>query len=184
MIDVPEPRKVMPDPKLAEAEFKKRFISQFVDPAFDHLRGELGSLAHGAWQGYAACRKSPHTQPAGAGFADPSYQLADEWRKARSAMLAAQRRHADAAAPAQYLLINCSSRSEHTCPGESSKSFRLLMLAHEVIAAHPRTSVEVLDLSRVASEYGRKIYPCKCCFSTSPALCHWPCSCYPNYALG
>ena len=21
-------------------------------------------------------------------------------------------------------------------------------------------------------------------FSTSPALCHWPCSCYPNYSLG
>lgn len=44
--------------------------------------------------------------------------------------------------------------------------------------------VSVLDLSRVASEYGRHIHPCKACFSTSPALCHWPCSCYPNYSLG
>ena len=184
MQDVPEPRKVMPDPKLTEAEFKKRFIAQFIDTAFGPLQGELASLAHAAWQGYAAGRKSPRTQPAGAGFADPSYHLADDWRRARDAVLTAQTRRDDASAPAHYLLINCSSRSEHTCPGESSKSFRLLEMAHEVIAAHPHTVVEVLDLSRVASEYGRKIHPCKCCFSTSAALCHWPCSCYPNYSLG
>jgi multimeric flavodoxin WrbA len=42
----------------------------------------------------------------------------------------------------------------------------------------------LLDLSRLASECGRHIYPCKACFSTSPALCHWPCSCYPNHSLG
>jgi multimeric flavodoxin WrbA len=43
---------------------------------------------------------------------------------------------------------------------------------------------DVLDLSRVTAEYGRQIHPCKACFSTSPALCHWPCSCYPNHAVG
>ncbi len=46
------------------------------------------------------------------------------------------------------------------------------------------SAVEILDLSRLASEYGRHIHPCKACFSTAPALCHWPCSCYPNYSLG
>jgi multimeric flavodoxin WrbA len=44
--------------------------------------------------------------------------------------------------------------------------------------------VDLLDLSRLTSEYGRRIHQCKACFSTSPALCHWPCSCYPNYSLG
>ena len=44
--------------------------------------------------------------------------------------------------------------------------------------------MEFLDLSRLASEYGRHIHPCKACFSTAAALCHWPCSCYPNYSLG
>jgi multimeric flavodoxin WrbA len=44
--------------------------------------------------------------------------------------------------------------------------------------------VELLDLARLASEYGRKIHPCKACFSTAAALCHWPCSCYPNHAMG
>jgi multimeric flavodoxin WrbA len=45
-------------------------------------------------------------------------------------------------------------------------------------------AVDVLDLSRTTSEFGRSIHPCKSCVSTSMALCHWPCSCYPNYALG
>ena len=38
--------------------------------------------------------------------------------------------------------------------------------------------------SRLAAEYGRNIHPCKACFSTAAALCHWPCSCYPNHSLG
>jgi multimeric flavodoxin WrbA len=45
-------------------------------------------------------------------------------------------------------------------------------------------TTEILDLSRLASEFGRLIHPCKACFSTAPALCHWPCSCYPNHGLG
>lgn len=42
---------------------------------------------------------------------------------------------------------------------------------------------EILDLSRMNAEFERRIYPCKACVSTSMALCHWPCSCYPNHAL-
>jgi multimeric flavodoxin WrbA len=44
--------------------------------------------------------------------------------------------------------------------------------------------VNILDLSRLTSEFGKKIHPCKSCVSTSMALCHWPCSCYPNHSLG
>ncbi|MEO8626843.1 MAG: NADPH-dependent FMN reductase, partial [Betaproteobacteria bacterium] len=43
--------------------------------------------------------------------------------------------------------------------------------------------VDLLDLSLVTSEYGKKIYPCKGCVSTAMPLCHWPCSCYPNHSL-
>ena len=43
----------MPDPHLAEAEFKRRFIAQFQDPAFDPLAPELEKLAAAAWDGYA-----------------------------------------------------------------------------------------------------------------------------------
>jgi multimeric flavodoxin WrbA len=44
--------------------------------------------------------------------------------------------------------------------------------------------VDLLDLSRLASEYDRRILPCKGCVSTAMPLCHWPCSCYPNHILG
>jgi multimeric flavodoxin WrbA len=80
-------------------------------------------------------------------------------------------------------VINGSSRSEHTCPGEMSKSWRLTEIAAEICGTDG-VKVELLNLSRLASEYGKNIHPCKACFSTAAALCHWPCSCYPNYSLG
>ena len=101
----------------------------------------------------------------------------------REAILQAQRRHDDASEPPRILIVNGSARSEHTCPGEMSKTWRLVGLA-EPVFAEMGFAVDVLDLSRVTSEYGRQIHPCKSCVATSMALCHWPCSCYPNYGLG
>lgn len=178
-----EPRKGMPSPRLAEGEFKRRFRDQFQDPNFKSLTSELDLVTQAAWCAYAQSRKSPHTRKAGPGFADPDYDLAIDWIAATEALEAAACRHDDASGPNRVLLINGSSRSEHTCPGEMSKSFRLAQIAREVFDAE-NAAVDFLDLSRVASEYGRHIHPCKACFSTSPALCHWPCSCYPNYSLG
>lgn len=61
----------------------------------------------------------------------------------------------------------------------------MLEMAKATIALEaPELKVEVLDLARLASEYGREIHPCKACFSTATPLCHRPCSCYPNYSLG
>ena len=180
----PEPRKGMPSPRLDEAEFKRRFLAQFVDPAFAPLEGELAKVSAAAWDAYSNARKSSRTRKAGPEFANPDYELAVDWLNARGAIREAEQRHADENAPSRVLLINGSSRSEHTCPGEMSKSWRLVQLAREVFDAQNGFEVEVLDLSRLASEYGRTIHPCKACFSTAPALCHWPCSCYPNYSLG
>jgi multimeric flavodoxin WrbA len=64
-----------------------------------------------------------------------------------------------------------------------SKSWRLVELVRDVVTA-AGMAVDTLDLSRTTSEFGRTIHPCKSCVSTSMALCHWPCSCYPNYSLG
>ncbi len=44
--------------------------------------------------------------------------------------------------------------------------------------------MDFLDISTLADEPWKVIHPCKACVSTSQALCHWPCSCYPNHALG
>jgi len=178
-----DPRKGMPSPRLDEDEFKRRCRAQFQDPAFEPLSAELDKITEVAWDAYLHSRKAPRTRKAGADFADPDYDLALDWLAAREAIHAAQRLHDDPSGPDRFLLINCSSRSEHTCPGEMSKSFRIAQLANDVFV-ESGGMVELLDLSRLASEYGRHIHPCKACFSTAAALCHWPCSCYPNYSLG
>jgi multimeric flavodoxin WrbA len=177
-------RKGMPPRKLDRQAFERRFLSQFQDPVFTPLRRELSAVLDAAWDAYAAGRKAPLTRKAGPGFADPDYEIAVDWLEARDAISKAGKRHADASGPSQILLINGSSRTEHTCPGEMSKSWRLVEIARNVIEGQPNFIVDVLDLSRTVSEYGVHIHPCKSCVSTSMALCHWPCSCYPNYSLG
>jgi len=178
-----EPRKGMPDPQLGRAEFRQRFIDQFRDPAFAEVSAELNRVEAIAWDAYANSRKSPLTRKAGPEFHDPDYDLSTDWLAARSLIAAAQARHDDAGGPPRVLLVNGSSRSEHSCPGEMSKSFRLVEIARQALNGR-NVETTVLDLSRLASEYGRHIHPCKACFSTAAPLCHWPCSCYPNYSLG
>jgi multimeric flavodoxin WrbA len=63
-----------------------------------------------------------------------------------------------------------------------SKTYRLAKIAEEVLKAEA-IEVDFLDLSRLTSDYARRIYPCKACVSTAQPLCHWPCSCYPNHAF-
>jgi multimeric flavodoxin WrbA len=173
----------MPSPRLQEAEFRRRFRNQFRDPVFTPLTSELDRIADAAWDAYSHSRKSPLTRKAGSSYADPDYELAQDWIAAKEAIEAAQRDHDDMNGPTRILIVNASPRSEHTCPGEMSKSFRLAEIASEGLIAAGAT-VDLLDLSRLASEYGRLIHPCKACFSTAAPLCHWPCSCYPNYSLG
>lgn len=180
---VPEPRHGMPSPRLDEATFKARFRGQFTDPGFDTLSAELDRIADAAWDAYAHQRKAPRTVKAGPGYADPDYELAVDWVEAKAAVERAKADYETTDRPRRVLLVNGSSRSEHTCPGEMSKSYRLVVIAEEVLAA-AGIDTEILDLSRTASEYGRNIHPCKSCFSTAAPLCHFPCSCYPNYSLG
>ncbi|MDB5425759.1 MAG: NADPH-dependent reductase, partial [Phenylobacterium sp.] len=129
----PEPRKGMPSPQLSETEFKARFKSRFQDPAFRPLEADLDRIAHAAWDGYCNHRKAPLTRKAGPGFADPDYDLALDWIAARDAVHAAQARHDDKAGPMRFLVINGSSRSEHTCPGEMSKSWRFTEMARDIL---------------------------------------------------
>jgi multimeric flavodoxin WrbA len=176
-------RKGMPSVELSREEFEKRYRSRFADPAFEALQRELDAITGAAWDAYSNYRKAPLTRKAGPGFADPDYDLSVDWLAAREAILAAQRRHDDASETPRILLINGSSRSDQTCPGEMSKTWRLVKIA-EPVFREMGFAVDILDLSRLTSEFGKQIHPCKSCVSTSMALCHWPCSCYPNYALG
>ncbi len=177
-------RKGMPSVALSKAEFSERFKARFYDPIFAANAEEIAALLPQAWTSYHDYHKSPRTRKAGKGFADPAYELSLDWLAARQAIKAAERQHRDPKSPSRILLINGSMRSDQTCPGEMSKSWRLVMMARKVIGAKRGFQADVLDLSRLASEYGRVIYPCKSCVSTAMPLCHWPCSCYPNHAIG
>src|SRR5213078_4728650 len=114
----PDVRKGMPAVKLDRPEFEKRYRSRFVDPAFQPLQRELDAIVAAAWDAYSHSLKAPLTRKAGPGFADPEYEIAVDWLRARQAVLEAQRLHDDINAQPRILIINGSARSEHTCPGE------------------------------------------------------------------
>ncbi|HEY3731749.1 MAG TPA: flavodoxin family protein [Steroidobacteraceae bacterium] len=164
-------------------EFRRRFVSRFYDPNFRVHASAIDALLDTAWNNYCQSRKSPITRPAGEGFADPSYELSVEWLAARAAILEAQQRHDDPAQRTRVLVIGAADRNDKTCPGEMAKSYRMAQIAIGELQSLG-IEVDALDLSLLASEYGRVIYPCKGCVSTAMPLCHWPCSCYPNHSLG
>lgn len=177
-------RKGMPSAQVAKAEFAERLRQRFYDPAFAKLGPQVDAIVETAWQAYDEYRKSPRTRRAGPEFADPKAELSVEWLATRRAIRAAERKQRDRRSASRILLVNASSRSEHTCPGEMSKTYRLAAIAERVVQRERGFEVDLLDLSRLTSEYGRVIYPCKACVSTAMPLCNWPCSCYPNHALG
>jgi multimeric flavodoxin WrbA len=180
---MPKIRKGQAPDKLSREAFGERFRVSFYDPLFDGERDALARVEEIAWEAYRQSRKSPRTHKAGPGFADPGYDLSDEWRATSEAIERAQIAQKDPAQASRVLLVSASSRNEGTCPGEMAKSYRLCEAATEIFRER-KIEVDLLDLSHLSSVYGRKIHPCKACISTAMPLCHWPCSCYPNHSLG
>ena len=170
-----------PAPMVRDA-FHDRFMQVFFDPAYRGDSAALARLEEVAWHAYEEGRKAPLTSKAGEGFADPEYELSVEWRATRDRLIAAQQAWSHKDTPPRVLVICGASRNDGSCPGEISKTFRLTQLAQETLQAQGM-EVELLDLSRLTSDYDRHIHPCKGCVSTAMPLCHWPCSCYPNHAL-
>jgi multimeric flavodoxin WrbA len=179
---MPTIRKGQAPAPLARAAFHERFMQAFFDPAWQAESTALGRMEEIAWNAYHEGRKAPVTRKAGAGFADPEYELSVEWRETRDKLIAAQQEWSQPDTPSRVLLVCSASRNDGTCPGEMSKTFRLMQLAREVLQGEGM-EVELLDLSRLTSDFDRHIHPCKGCVATAMPLCHWPCSCYPNHAL-
>ncbi len=169
---------------LTRAEFRRRFFERFYDPAFDAAQSELDKVFEIAWDGYIKYRKSPRTQAAGPEFSDPAFKLPVEWLETRNAIHAAQKRQGNPASASRILIVSGATRSEHTCPGEASKTRRLADHAAKTIEAQAGFEIDLLDVSHLADEPWKVIHPCKACVSTAMPLCHWPCSCYPNHAMG
>ena len=168
---------------LSREAFHERFMQSFVDPAFRREDEALARLESVAWEAYQEGRKAPHTRKAGEEFADPGYDLSTEWLQTRERLAKAQAAWQDPATPSRVLLVCGSSRNDGTCPGEISKTWRLLNTAKATLEK-AGMNPDVLDLSLLTSSYNLHIHPCKGCVSTAMPLCHWPCSCYPNHSLG
>ena len=171
------------DVKLTREEFERRLRQRFYDPAFENVDRQISEIIEVAWEGYDEYRKSPRKRTAGPGFADPGFELPIEWLETRERIRQAEREQKDPAGPGRVLLVCGAARHDQTCPGEMSKTFRLASLAREELERAGLTC-DFLDLSLMTAEYGRQILPCKACVSTAMPLCHWPCSCYPNHAMG
>jgi len=178
---MPTVRKGQAQPKLDRAAFHRAFLSAFVGPHYEPVKDALAAVEEVAWKNYSHGNKAPLTHKAGSEFANPDYQLSIEWKATRDKLLTAEAKQKDPATQSRVLLICGSARNDGSCPGEISKTFRMIELARKVLADQ-QIDVEVLDLSRLTSDYDRHIHPCKACVSTAMPLCHWPCSCYPNHA--
>ncbi|WP_343498596.1 NAD(P)H-dependent oxidoreductase [Achromobacter denitrificans] len=169
--------------ELARETFRERFMRRFYDPAFQTEHAALERLEEIAWEAYEQGRKSPRTVKAGPGFADPDYELSVEWKETHDRLARAEQAQQDPRTPSRVLVVAGAARNDGTCPGEVSKSWRLARIVlEELQSGGART--DLLDLSRLTSEYQCLIHPCKGCVSTAMPLCHWPCSCYPNHSLG
>jgi multimeric flavodoxin WrbA len=175
-------RKGQAPPKLSREAFQARFRSFFQDPAYDSAPEALARIEEIAWDAYVNSRKAPRTQKAGPEFADPDYDLSVEWLATRARLQQAEQRQKDPSTRSRVLVVIGAARNDGSCPGEISKTFRLAGYAREILEG-AQIEADVLDLSLLTSDYGRRIFPCKGCVSTAMPLCHWPCSCYPNHSL-
>lgn len=178
----PVPRTGQGGGHLDRATFGQRFRQSFADSRFDQASAQIAQLEEIAWQNYQDGRKAPVTRAAGAGYTDPDYEIAVEWLDTKAAIDTAKQTQQDQNTPNQVLIIIASHRNDDTCPGEVSKSWRLANIARQELEREG-TVCDVIDLSRLTSEYGLNIHPCKGCVATAMPLCHFPCSCYPNHSL-
>ncbi|OOG44231.1 flavodoxin family protein [Polaromonas sp. A23] len=178
-----EVRKGQAPAVLSRDVFHERFMQSFMDPAFKAEQEALSRVEQIAWEAYQEGRKAPLTRKAGPGYADPDYELSVEWLAAKEQIDKAQAAWANPATPSRVLLICGSARNDGTCPGEISKTWRMVQWAEETLQ-QAQLATDVLDLSLLTSSYHLNIHPCKGCVSTAMPLCHWPCSCYPNHAQG
>src|SRR5262245_37506581 len=126
MPDTPQVRKGQPSTKLTRDEFAKRLRERLYDPAFEPVSEAMERIVAVAWDAYDKYRKSPRRRKAGPGFADPEFELPIEWLDTRERILTAQREHDDASRPRRVLVVSGAARTDQTCPGEISKTFRLV----------------------------------------------------------
>jgi multimeric flavodoxin WrbA len=175
-----KPRTGQAPPPLGRDEFHLKFQQSFDDPAFHEVKEALSKVEQVAWVNYLEGHKSPITEKAGAHFEDPDYDLSVEWKASSKRLAELDILQKNSLTPSRVLLICGSARNDGSCASEISKTWRLTVMAQEILQAQ-KIEVDLLDLSLLTSDYDKHIHPCKGCASSAMPLCHWPCSCYPNH---
>src|SRR5205085_872591 len=115
-MDAPKPAvlKGQAPPMLSRDAFGERFRRAFHDPAFEAQQDAIRRIEVIAWEAYSQERKSPRTRKAGPEFADPDYELSDEWLATRDRLRQAAARQQDPATRSRVLVVCGSPRNDGT----------------------------------------------------------------------
>jgi hypothetical protein len=90
---------------LARERFSARFLASYKNPAFRAEEPSISRLEEIAWQVYTKGRKAPFMQKAGKDYANPDYELSDEWVATKKCIDAAQLQWLDPASRSRVLLV-------------------------------------------------------------------------------
>jgi len=177
-------------------EFAARYPRADSTTGFAKLKPR--STSSSTWPGklMRLSQKSPRTRPAGAGYADPNTSCRSNGSRAARRIKADGENGRRTRNRHRHLDYQRLGAQRSILPGEMSKTFRLASMARELIQQDRGFEVDFLDLSRLTSERGRVIYPCKSRVSTRPCAsvigrapaippCHrqvndWMADIYPN----
>ena len=182
----PDVRKGQGDVKLTREEFARRVRERFYDPAFDAVRDELDRVIEVAWDGYDDTARARARGKAGAGLRRPRVRAPG--RVARDARAHPRGGAAAARTPASPRRdprhLRAPRAATRPVPARCRRPFAWRGSRARSSRRARGFECDFLDLSLLTAQYGRQIQPCKACVSTAMPLCHWPCSCYPNHAMG
>ena len=149
-------RKGMPSVQLDQQEFKRRYLTRFYDPAFDALKPEIDRIADVAWKSYEDYNKSS-AHPESRSRLRRS-ELRSRRRMAggaRSDRRRPQRQHEDPQAPRASCWSTARRAASTPAPARCRRPGGWSTMAREAIEQSCGFEVDILDLSRLTSEYGR-----------------------------
>ena len=172
-------RKGMPSAQISREQFEQRMRAILRSRFRETYKRGGQNRRNGVGRLFGFAQKPTH--PEGRPWLpDPDYDLSVEW-------VAARRRSMGRKACTRCFSPGLHSADQRRDAQRTHLSWRNV---EDLSAGNDRAGnmrgrgieVELLDLSRTTSEYGRNIFPCKTCVSTAMPLCHWPCTCYPNHS--
>ena len=97
---------------LARNESPLEFRKSLLAPACDSVAQQFAAVEGFAWFNYKEGHKVALTEKAGAGFADPGYDLSVQWKAPRDHLIAAEVQQKATATGSRVLLTCGSARND------------------------------------------------------------------------